>query len=76
MGIIYWLQYMCIVNMDRILNEVTNTVHKQKTGTAALETPCGITYHVPEDQLHQTTTHQLPRTTTKCGRCFDDGGGY
>ncbi len=65
-----------MVNMDQILNEGTNTVHKQKTGAAPLETPCGITYNVPEDQLRQITTDQLTTTTTKCGRCFDDGGGY
>lgn len=64
--------------MDGILNEVTNTVHKQKDGTSALHTPCGITYNIPEDQLQQTEVDQIvtTTTTTKCGRCFDDGGGY
>lgn len=64
--------------MDGILNEVTNTVHKQEIGKSALETPCGVTNNLPEDQLRQTTIDQLVSTTTteKCGRCFEDAGGY
>lgn len=64
--------------MKGVLNESTNTVHKQEIGVSALETPCGITYNVPEDQLRQTAIDDLVTTTTitKCGRCFDDGGGY
>ena len=37
--------------MYGILNEVTNTVHKQEIGKSALETPCGVTNHLPEDQF-------------------------
>jgi hypothetical protein len=64
--------------MDGLLNEVTNTVHKREAGTSDLRTPCGITYTVSEDQLRQTTLDQHTTSTiaTKCGRCFDDGGGY
>jgi hypothetical protein len=64
--------------MDGILNEATNTLHKQEPGTSAFQTTCGITYNVPEDQLRQTTIDHLVTntTTSKCGRCFDDGGGY
>jgi hypothetical protein len=64
--------------MDGILNEATNTVHRKEPGTVAFQTPCGITYNVPEDQLRQTEIEGLvaTTTTTKCGRCFDDGGGY
>lgn len=64
--------------MVGILNEATNTVHKQEIGTAGFQTPCGITYNVSEDQLRQATIDELVTSTvtTKCGRCFDDGGGY
>lgn len=64
--------------MDGILNEVTNTVHKQETGQPDLITPCGVTYNLSEDQLRQTTIDQLVTSTetTKCGRCFDDGSSY
>jgi hypothetical protein len=62
--------------MDGILNEVTNTVHKHEMGTAPLQTPCGITYNVPEEKLRRTTIDQLVTTTTICHRCFDSKGGY
>jgi hypothetical protein len=64
--------------MDGILNEATNTVHRQEPGTSGLKTPCGLTYNVSEDQLRQIATDELvtTTTTTKCGRCFDGGGGY
>ncbi|MFB6252124.1 MAG: hypothetical protein ABEI27_10655 [Halobellus sp.] len=63
--------------MDEILNEVTNTIHKQEPGNSALTTPCGVTNNLSEDRLQQTAIEQLDTTTiTKCGRCFDDGGGY
>lgn len=64
--------------MDGILNEVTNTVHKHETGTAAFQTPCGITYDVPADKLRQQNIDQLVTTTTTtiCDRCFDAGGSY
>lgn len=63
--------------MDGILNEVTNTVHRREVGTSALETPCGVTHNLPEEQLRTAALDQIgTTTTTRCGRCFDDGGGY
>ena len=64
--------------MEGVLNEKTNTVHKREPGRTALKTPCGIAYTVPQDRLRQTNIDQLvtTTTTTKCGRCFDDGSGY
>ena len=62
--------------MERVLNEVTNTVHKQAIGTSTINTPCGVTYNVADDHLCQISANNLAVTATKCGRCFDDGGGY
>lgn len=64
--------------MDGILNEVTNTVHKQQIGTLRLQTPCGIAYTVSEERLRPAAIDQAVANTdtTKCGRCFEDGGGY
>jgi len=67
---------MSIVYMDQILNEVTNTVHKRTPGASAVETPCGVTYNVADDHLRRVSADNLVTTVTKCGRCFDDGGGY
>lgn len=64
--------------MECVLNEATNTVHRQETGTTYLKTVCGVTYHVSADHLRSAELNPdaTTGTTTKCGRCFDDGGGY
>lgn len=69
---------MRIYSMEGILNETTNTVHKQEIGKSGLETPSWATYTLPENQLRKTTIDQLlsTSTATKCGRCFEVGGGY
>lgn len=60
--------------MDGILNEVTNTIHKQELGTAGMETVCGVTFHVAEDHLHATETDTLSTDARKCKQCFHDSG--
>lgn len=65
--------------MDVVLNEVTNTIHKQETGKSARQTVCGATNHLPQDNLKRVTVVESELDTlnaTKCGRCFDDAGGY
>lgn len=64
--------------MDGVLNETTNTVHKRETGATEVATVCGATYHVASENLHSTQVESAVETTTtkKCGRCFEDGGGY
>jgi hypothetical protein len=65
--------------MDGVLNEVTNTVHKHETGKSRFQTECGVTYHLSEDDLRLLGTVQSEldeKCTSKCGRCFDDAGGY
>lgn len=64
--------------MDGVLNEVTNTVHKQELGTPDLQTDCGVTHHVPAEHLRSGAIDSLVTSmnTTKCGRCFEGGGGY
>jgi hypothetical protein len=64
--------------MEAILNETTQTVHRQETGTPSLRTVCGVTYHVGPDQLRRVSVARATGhlDASKCGRCFDDGGGY
>lgn len=65
--------------MEIVLNEVTNTIHKQKTGKSEWRTVCGATTHLPQDNLKRVTVVEPELDTLnaiKCGRCFDDGGGY
>ena len=65
--------------MNGVLNEVTNTVHKRETGGSTFQTVCGATYHVSHDELRiiAVVESELDTTNaTRCGRCFDDAGGY
>lgn len=64
--------------MDVILNEPTKTVHKHEPGALDPHTECGVTYHVAPDQLRMLPLEQAATdyNASKCGRCFDDGGGY
>lgn len=61
-----------------ILNETTGTIHKRARGNEALHSICGITYHVDSGHLRQTPVERAADSlnVTKCGRCFEDSGGY
>ncbi|QIO25045.1 hypothetical protein G9465_22430 (plasmid) [Haloarcula sp. JP-L23] len=61
-----------------VLNKTTKTVHKHKIGNAKLQTTHGLTYHVAPDKLRMTSVESATTefNATKCGRCFEDAGGY
>lgn len=64
--------------MDGVLNESTRTVHKHERGGPELHTACGVTYTVHSEKLREIPVEQAVAATnaSKCGRCFEDGGGY
>jgi len=64
--------------MNGVLNETTRTVHKHDHQASDLSTACGAEYHLSPEQLRLTSVSRAltARDATKCGRCFDDGGGY
>lgn len=64
--------------MTVVVNQCTNTVHKHDPGDRDLHTACGITYHLDHDRLRTVPFEQATTDgdASKCGRCFDDGGGY
>lgn len=64
--------------MDVVLNEPTRTVHKCEPGASDLHTECGVTHHATPDQLRLVPLEQAASdfNADKCGRCFEDGGGY
>lgn len=64
--------------MDGILNEPTRTVHKPETGASGLHTECGASNTVDSVQLREVEVEQVANDlgVSKCGNCFDDGGGY
>lgn len=61
-----------------VLNEITGTVHKRKLGESILHTVCGLTYHVDSEHLERTAMDRAMDSLNvcKCGRCFEEGGGY
>ena len=66
-------------NMDLVLNEVTNTVHRHETGRPDRQAVCGSTFHVAHDNLRVVSGVEPGGeavSATKCGRCFEDGGSY
>ena len=72
------MEKMQKAGVSGVLNTTTMTVHKQEIGAAALQTECGHTHHVDPERLR---TIRIERATedldaSKCGRCFEDGGGY
>jgi len=62
--------------MEGVLNEYTETVHKQQSGQPHLHTECGATYNLSTDQLRVVSLEQGATEYSKCGRCFEDGGSY
>lgn len=64
--------------MKRLLNEQTGTVHKPEPGTTGGTTTCGALRHVPSKHIEsfETTAVQFENGIDRCGRCFEDAGGY
>lgn len=77
------LSYHIMVNdqtkmISGVLNTMTLTVHKQETGGADLHTECGHTHYVDPDRLRPVAVERVIEelNASKCGECFEDGGGY
>ncbi len=64
--------------MKHLLNERTGTVHKTRPDTTGTEAACGALRHVAPRHVTSVATTETPGGTDedRCGRCFDDAGGY
>ena len=64
--------------MTRLLNEHTGTVHKRRQGPTGDEAACGALRHVTACHVRSVGTDEsLPDgSVDRCGRCFEDAGGY
>ena len=64
--------------MQGVLNVTTSTVHKQKPTQSEFDTQCGATTFVPDDRLEVTSLEAKvgEPEVRRCGRCFDEAGGY
>lgn len=62
--------------MNGVINTKTRKIHKR--GEREFESRCGATRHVSQDQLRPVIVDETltGSSTSKCGRCFSDGGGY
>jgi hypothetical protein len=64
--------------MDVVQNEITKTIHKREKEGSHNQTACGVTRNTTADKF-QVISVDLATTeydSNKCGRCFDDAGGY
>lgn len=63
---------------DAILNENMMTVHRRGTGGGRYETDCGHRFALGSERLRVTSVDEatVDGTATKCGDCFEEGGGY
>lgn len=64
--------------MEGVLNETTMTVHKHESGKSDFQSACGATADLSHDSLRMVPIGKASSDTTiaRCGRCFEDAGGY
>lgn len=64
--------------MDGVLNETTRTVHKHETGESDFQSECGATANLAHEDLRIVPVEIASSSTDviRCGRCFEDAGGY
>ncbi|WP_247728368.1 hypothetical protein [Halovivax limisalsi] len=62
--------------MHRIVNVHTNTIHRASENPVAQRTTCGALRHVPSHHVERLGEDGPPADASRCGRCFDDAGGY
>ncbi len=67
-----------IAERTGILNETTMTLHKQDPGTDGYQTPCGHVSHVAQERLRLVEVAHVTEqySVSRCGQCFEAGGGY
>lgn len=63
---------------DVILNENRMTVHRRVADGGRYEPDCGHRFNLGSEQLRVTSIEEAidASATTKCGDCFEEGGGY
>ena len=67
-------------HMRLVLNESTKTVHRPAHRSDSQPADCGALRHVSDDRIRLTTEQEvepeLEVEIERCGRCFEDCGGY
>ncbi|AEH37412.1 hypothetical protein [Halopiger xanaduensis] len=66
--------------MRIVLNESTKTAHKPARSARNQLADCGALRHVPTDRVRETSEEEIEPPIEveleRCGRCFEDSGGY
>ncbi|RKD97600.1 hypothetical protein [Halopiger aswanensis] len=66
--------------MRIVLNESTKTAHKPARSTRNQPADCGALRHVPTERIRETSEAEIEQAVEaeleRCGRCFEDSGGY
>ena len=64
--------------MDGVMNERTNTVHRRAGEKERLQSVCGVTTNLSQEQLHPVEIERASEHEggEKCGSCFVDGRSY
>ena len=67
-------------NMRLILNVSTKTAHRPADSADGRSADCGALRHVSDDRIEEMAEEQLEDELVveidRCGRCFEDCGGY
>lgn len=69
---------MAAESEDAILNEYMMTVHRPRPDGDRYETDCGHGFPLGDDHLRLTSLDEVTNglSASKCGDCFEEGGGY
>ena len=62
--------------MRGVLNERTNTVHRRLGEDGTLQSVCGVTRNLTQEQLYPVEIDRASEDGEKCGSCFVDGRSY
>lgn len=63
--------------MRIVLNDFTNTAHRPSHEDSSHPAACGALRHVSSDHIRVLADeNESDGEVDRCGRCFDDSGGY
>jgi hypothetical protein len=64
--------------MTVVLNTETETTHQPRGESSEHDASCGALMYVPEEHVERVSRSAAGSDdeTSRCGRCFVDGGGY
>ena len=64
--------------MKIVMNMRTNTAHKPSSEGSSHPAACGALRYVPENRIRTISAEAIVHNDEidRCGRCFDDVGGY